>query len=54
LFRDRLQQRLFRAVRLVMSSGESDDVRHPEMAWLTQTDVFIGVDRADDGIRADA
>lgn len=37
-----------------MSSGESYEVRHPEMAWVTKNDLFVGVDVADDGVPADA
>lgn len=54
MFRDLLRQRPFRPFRLVMSSGESYDVRHPEMAWVTHNDIFVGVDQAEDGIPADA
>jgi len=54
MFRDLLRQRPFRPFRLVMSSGESYDVRHPEMAWVTHNDIFVGVDLADDGVPADA
>lgn len=51
-FRDLLTQRPFRAFRLVMSSGETYEVRHPEMAMLTSTDIIVGIDEADDGIPA--
>jgi hypothetical protein len=33
-----------------MSSGQSYEVRHPEMALLTRTDMLVGVDEAEDGI----
>jgi hypothetical protein len=36
-----------------MSSGESYEVRHPEMAMLTRTDVLVGVEEADDGVPAE-
>ena len=49
-FRDLLGQRPFRPFRLVMSSGQSYEVRHPEMALLTRTDILVGVDEADDGV----
>lgn len=54
MFRDLLRQRPFRPFRIVMSSGESYEVRHPEMAWVTKNDIFVGIDVADDGVPADA
>jgi hypothetical protein len=35
-----------------MSSGQSYEVRHPEMAWLTQNDLLVGIDETDDGVPA--
>lgn len=52
-FRDLLRQLPFRPFRLVMSSGESYDVRHPEMAWVTKNDVLVGIDLAEDGTPAE-
>jgi hypothetical protein len=52
-FRDLLKQQPFRPFRVVMSSGESYDVRHPEMAWVTKNDLVVGVDVADDGMPAE-
>jgi len=52
-FRDLLRQRPFRPFRLVMSSGESYDVRHPEMAWVTKNDLLVGIDMAEDGTPAE-
>ncbi|HWA97305.1 MAG TPA: hypothetical protein VG713_02385 [Pirellulales bacterium] len=52
-FRDLLQQRPFKPFRLIMSSGQSYEVRHPEMAWLTRTDILVGIDEAEDGIPAE-
>lgn len=51
MVRDLMRQRPFR---LVMSSGESYDVRHPEMAWVTQNDIFVGIDPSTDGVPVDA
>jgi hypothetical protein len=51
-FRELLSERPFRPFRLVMSSGQTYDVRHPEMAMLTQSDILVGVDEADDGVPA--
>jgi hypothetical protein len=49
-FRDLLRQQPFRPFRLVMSSGQTYDVRHPEMAWLTRTDILVGVGEMDEGV----
>jgi len=54
MVRDLLRQRPFRPFRVVMSSGETYEVRHPEMAWVTKNDLFIGIDVADDGLPDDA
>ena len=47
-----MTQRPFKPFRLVMSSGQTYEVRHPEMAMLTRTDVLVGVDIEDDGFPA--
>jgi hypothetical protein len=52
-FRELLTQRPFRPFRLVMSSGQSYDVRHPEVALLNRTSILVGVDVADDGVPAE-
>ena len=52
-FRDRLAQRPFKPFRLVMSSGDTYEVRHPEMAMLTRTSILVGLDAPDDGIPAE-
>jgi hypothetical protein len=52
-FRDLLAARPFRPFRLVMSSGQTYEVRHPEMAWLTRTSILVGIDMADDGLPAE-
>jgi hypothetical protein len=49
-FRELLTQRPFRPFRLVMSSGETNEVRHPEMAWLTRTDILVGIDETEEGV----
>lgn len=51
-YRDLLAQRPFQPFRIVMSSGLAYEVRHPEMAFLTRTDLFVGIDVADDGVPA--
>lgn len=51
-FRDLLSERPFRPFRLVLSSGQSYEVRHPEMALLTKTDILVGTDAEPDGVPA--
>ena len=53
IFRDLLAQRPFKPFRLVMSTGQTYEVRHPEMAMLTRTDILVGVDIAEDGVPAE-
>jgi hypothetical protein len=52
-FRDLLSQRPFKPFRLVMSSGQTYDVSHPELAFLTKTDILVGVGDTDDGVPAE-
>lgn len=52
-FRELLTQRPFKPFRLVMSSGQTYDVRHPEMAFLTKSDILVGVGDTDDGVPAE-
>ena len=52
-FRDLLGRRPFQPFRLVMSSGQTYDVRHPEMAFLSRTSIYVAIDEADDGVPAD-
>jgi hypothetical protein len=52
-FRDLLKQQPFKPFRVVMSSGASYEVRHPEMAWVTKNDLLVGVDVAQDGMPAE-
>lgn len=52
-FRELLGQRPLKPFRLVMSSGQSYEVRHPEMALLTRTEIFVGTDVAEDGVPAE-
>ena len=51
-FRDLLARRPFQPFRLVMSSGHVYEVRHPEMAMLTRTDLLVGTD-VDEGVPAE-
>jgi hypothetical protein len=50
-FRDLLANRPFKPFRLVMSSGKTYEVRPPEMAMLTKTDMLVGIE-IDDGVPA--
>lgn len=52
-FREFLAQRPFRPFRLVMSSGETYEVGHPEMAWLTRSDILVGVGESDENVPAE-
>lgn len=51
-FKELLTQRPFKPFRLLMSSGQTYDVRHPEMAMLTRSDILVGIDETDDGVPA--
>jgi len=52
-FRETLGSRPFQPVRIVLSSGQAYEIRHPEMALLTRTSLLVGVDIADDGVPAE-
>jgi hypothetical protein len=52
-FRELLTQRPFRPFRVVMSSGQSYEVRHAEMALLTRTDLLVGVKETKEGVPAE-
>jgi hypothetical protein len=52
-FRELLTQRPFQPFRLVMSSGQSYDVGHPEMAMLTRSDILVGIGDTDEGVPAE-
>ena len=49
-FRERLSQQPFRPFRLVMSSGQSYEIRHPEMALLTRTSLLVGTGETEEGV----
>ena len=51
-FQEVLAKRPFQPFKLVMSSGETYEVRHPEMAMLTRRDILIGLDETKDGVPA--
>jgi len=52
-FRDLLRHKPFRPFRLVMSSGESYEVRHPEMAMVLKNDILVGTDVVDNDMPAE-
>lgn len=52
-FRELLTQRPFRPFRIILSSGKAYEVRHPEMAMLTRSDLLVGTDLAEDGVPAE-
>lgn len=52
-FREMLTRRPFQPVKLTLSSGQSFEIRHPEMAFLTRTSILIGIDLAEDGVPAE-
>jgi hypothetical protein len=51
-FQELLTKRPFQPFRLVMSSGQTYDVRHPEMALLTKSDILVGIGDTDEGVPA--
>jgi hypothetical protein len=53
-FRDLLSKRPFEPFAVVLSSGEQFEVRHPEMAWLTRTTLYVGIDPDRGGVPGDA
>lgn len=52
-FREMLSRRPFQPVRVTLSSGQSFDIRHPEMALLTRTSLLVGTEIAEDGVPAE-
>jgi hypothetical protein len=52
-FKDILDRRPFVPFRIVLSSGRSFEVRHPEMAFLSRTSIYIGTGELEDGVPAE-
>ncbi len=52
-FRELLTQQPFQPFRLVMSSGQTYDVRHPEMAMLTRTSLLVGIEETEEHVAAE-
>lgn len=47
-FRDLLTAQPFQPFHITMSSGKVFEVRHPKMAFLSRTSLYVGVDISDD------
>lgn len=43
----------FQPFRLIMSSGKTYEVRHPEMAWVLKTDILVGIPDEEDNVPAE-
>ena len=52
-FRELLARRPFQPFRLVMSGGQAYEVRHPETALLTRSDMLIGFGESEEGVPAE-
>jgi hypothetical protein len=52
-FREILGRRPFQPVKVTLSSGDSYEIRHPEMALLTRTSLLVGVELSPDGVPAE-
>ncbi len=52
-FKEALARRPFVPFRISLSSGQSFEVRHPEMAFLSRTSIYIGTGGFEDGIPAE-
>lgn len=52
-FREMLARRPFQPVKLTLSGGQTFEIPHPEMAFLTRTSILIGTDLAEDGVPAE-
>jgi hypothetical protein len=50
ILRSHMRQRPFLPFRLIMSSGQAYEIRRPETAFLTRTDILVGTDILEDGI----
>lgn len=46
--RDRLREQPFRPLRLVLTTGQTYDIDHPDLLWVTQRDVHVGLPNKDD------
>lgn len=48
--RDLLKRQPFEPFRVILSSGDRYEVRHPEMAWLTRTSLMEGLNQTKEGV----
>ncbi len=48
--RELLDRRPFQPIRLHISSGQTVDIKHPEMAFVTRSLVVAGVTESDDRV----
>ncbi|MFQ5494451.1 MAG: hypothetical protein ACE5EX_03640 [Phycisphaerae bacterium] len=48
--RKHLRKEPFRLIRVFLSDGSSHDVRHPEMMYVTRSEVVIAMDAGNDTI----
>lgn len=53
-FRKLLSRRPFQPFRITMSSGEKYDIKHPEVALLTRTTLYVGTDFDKEGVPEDS
>jgi hypothetical protein len=51
---DRLTRRPFEPFRVVLSSGDMHEVRHPEMALLLKGGIYVALPNAKGGLPEDA
>ena len=49
---DVMTRKPFQAFRVILSSGQSYDVSHPEVALLTRNELIVGVGEQEEGIPA--
>jgi len=53
IFREMLGRQPFQPVKLTLPSGQSYEIRHPEMVLLTRTSILVGTDLAEYGFPAE-
>jgi hypothetical protein len=47
---DVIHRRRFEAFRIRLTDGQAHTIRHPDLAWLTQGSVYIGLPSGDDEV----
>lgn len=47
VLRDWMQRRPFQPFRVITSSGDAYEIRHPEMAFLTRAEIVVGLGERD-------